>query len=343
MSRKITEFHLIVSANPKAYSNYNGMYAGELAGSVSAHCLHLEKEKKVIYHANIINKGIAYLADSKKLQDLIKQFGNEKTFDNKKVKISKYGFFYEAGTKIIKWIFEAEGLKTYREIYNEDKENPLKDYLPYFQREGIKERIKENDKKPDKRVWLLIKNIRQLAKPIQLNDFVLKPKNRSGKKLDVHVLQPNAYVTSKTKNINKLFNSAQKLKSNKLMSDALVEVIKGKKKFREIHVHNYFLYYLKQNGCYIKNEGKVIGGGRFDVFYRYNNKNYCVEFKLDADDNAPKQLKGYIDGIKKKNKLKKVNGIIICHNPSQKLCEEANKYNYEVLEYSVEMSVPGII
>lgn len=332
------KFHLIVAANTKAYSKEGGMWAGELAGSVEAHCLHINQRDSVIYHCNFRNQGLAHLRNRDILDKLIQNFNKSLKINNKKIRISQYGFFYVAGSGEIRWIFKAKGLKTYNEI--EKKE--LKEYLPYFQQYGIEERKKNKDYEPDEREWLLIKDIRLLKHPISCKKFHIYPSGKQKRLLKYQDIRPNAYVISAF-DVDKIFKYAEKLKDEKLMSNVLIEVLKAKDNLREKHIHKYFLYQLKRQGYYVINEGTV-KKGRFDIFYKdKKGKKFVIEFKLDADENSPEQLRKYIKELNKKGSKKRIKGVIICHNPTQKLIRNAKKYGYEVKEYYCKIYVPNLL
>lgn len=343
----LTKLHLIVAANPKAYSTVGGMTGGELVGTPEAFAFHLNSDSfqnsvrpGVFYSATIGNNGLAYYLpeDNKEKREqirneLLRNFGTPLKINGQQIVIDSKGFIYEPQRKNIRWQFEAEGLRNLNEIRTDEN---LQEYLI----NSHKIILSDRDWSKDELHWLLIRTLRKLKKPIEVDPFLIKPNYKKERTLRTLNIRPNAYVKLKK---GQRLPKADYENINKIESEILTEILSSKKKkFLEKTIHDIFKHRLFKKGFYIIDEGKT-SAGRFDIAFKDEMSNLkVVEFKIGmADDETLKQLLGYMKKIEKSDG-KDVIGIIVARDCKPLTLEKCKQKGIEFYPYRLKLNFPGL-
>lgn len=338
------EYHLILPANPD-----KGHSAGESAGSVLAHWFHLKKLKDrgvkegVMWFWHFQDTGIAErmrfrprLTERKEIKLPLATVIN-----GQEIKISDIGFIYEGNHRFthapssIAWQFRADKI-----IIPEKVNESLEEYeafVPYFRRVYL-----NWDDYSDER-WLLIRELKQLEKPIEMGaNGILKGFERhivSDRKfgnLKVNVLRKNVFAMYRGK-YPKLKDPDPIKELDRQLKRLLTS---PEKKLVERKVHEAFL--MKKiflEGCKLYDEGALGEEGVFDTLFQDKSGKYvAVEFKLEDEGSSAEQLKRYIRGIEE-NRRKwgieegaKIEGEIVCGNPQR---EELD--GFKVIEWRLSI------
>jgi hypothetical protein len=330
------EFRLIIPA--KVDSEFLGGWA---AGSINAHYFHYLRNRKVFWSQHFVKKGFGiYKKEVKKNWNNIR-FDLGKPYGD--ILVSNIGYFYKTGTGNITWQYKLEKIIHKSEIAPEEIK-----YIPSFRK------IYYDDPMGHDRCWFLISEMKKLRTPVNClksDDFGFLNK------------QGSVPITGSHLRRNCFANKFPIIDEDDLIEPDLEElkdlhikewIIKGIKdrelRFHEANLQDAILVELLSKGYIFSKEG-VVGEkgsnerGRYDFLLQKNGLYYAIETKLIDDENAPAQLKDYIDKIIKKGKIpeEKIRGIIICGIASIETKEKAEKRKYKVLEYKININIPSII
>jgi len=330
------EFRLIIPA--KVYSNWSGGWA---AGSINAHYFHYLKNHKVFWYQHFSKKGFGVLKrEIKRNWDFLRFNLGKKTG---KAFISDIGYFYKTGTGNVTWQYKLEKIIEQNEI----APNELQ-YIPSFRK------IYYDDPIGHDGYWFLLSEMKKLREPIKClygNEFSFLRKNGPVPITGSH-LRRNCF-TSKFPAIDKEDLIEPKLEE---LGDLHLKewIIKGfkssKERFHESNLQDAILVELLRKGYVFSKEGVVTEKesdekGRYDFLVRKKGIYYAIETKLLDDPNAPEQLEEYITKIIKRGEIQKdkIKGVIICGRASSETREKAEKKEFKVLEYKININIPSII
>ena len=241
----------------------------------------------------------------------------------------------------LSWQFKLEGIFLEKELTEDQRES----YIPSFRKIYFGEGA----------YWILISDMKKIKTPLKFIE---------GKSFGF--LQPNSNVPKSPRSTDILNNSFvvkfpnlknQELfepKTEDLLDDHLKELLKygQKDKFREENVQRAFFHKLRmeEETFQFAKEGVLSideqRKGRYDFLIRKDDKFLAFEFKLDDDPGAAQQLEEYIDSISKKHSIPKhkIQGYIVCGNPSKETLNEANlsNRNYQVKTYKIALELPWL-
>lgn len=335
------EYHLILPANPN-----NEHAAGESAGSVLSHWFHLKKlqdkgvkEPGVMWFWHFQDTGIKERSEFNLAEINENKLPLVKRINDEEVKISDVGFIFEANHRFtpyrssIAWRFRASSILSPQKVNNSLKN--YENFIPFFRKTYL-----NWDEYSDQK-WLLIKELKQLEKPVRVSDGVLNGfkrfyhNNQEFGNLKVNILQKNVFAI--------LSEGYPKLKDPNPSEELDLQLKKlltsiAKDKLNERMIHEAFLMQKLSEGCKIFDEGQVVSG-RFDtLFQEPSGRIVAVEFKLGEEGTSAAQLKSYINDIKKNKQKwgieedKDISGEIICGNPRKKYLEgfKVSKWNLSI-------------
>ncbi len=335
-------YSLILAAKPN--KNYT---AGWLAGSVSAHLIACELNGKVFWFCPVqLGRGVK---DSDK--DIFKRMINKivrekikvgKSYDG--LKLSRYGYFYDADFSQVSWRFELE--KIFQGNHFNDKPKEKEDYKEYF---AFRDVYLEYEKKDAENCyWFLISNIQKIKNPIKKtkigsgtyklpgfkfnNGVLLTVHFRWGGAVFVHAIPEACHKTEEVKAEDEIDSYLKQFFLTKL----------PKKNLREKAIQQAFAINLmnqKFPNWSLTMEDKLKSGKRTDILFRdENGALVVVEIKRGNNDDPVTQLKNYIDELKTKHKKENIRGIVICGNKTPELEEKAKKEGFEIIEYSISVN-----
>lgn len=334
------EFRLIVHM-VQGKNFIAGPYAG-LGIAYYRHSKSEESDGKVILDINISRRGFGKYKPVIKIWEMLMQKPDQFIkCDNDLIKISKIGYIYESKVKGITWQFNLEEILNFDNMSKLEKKEYMKFYPKYIRDKWKKYSNFPGGYKP------LVSNLKKLKTPITVDDdrankFKKYSQENRAKNLLTIGRGGNTLVHKWPKLYVKDFYEDIELDGEFIIDQYLKTILE------EATIHEIIETILIEKQYYVVHEGSV-GKGRFDFLVKDNNEDYfAIEVKIGNGNRAAKQLYGYITKLKNNPDLfeipnkAKINGIILCGNPSEKARKEADDYGYQVWTYNLGIKIPEL-
>jgi len=328
--------------------------AGPYAGLGIAYCRHAKSEEsdgKVILDIKISRRGFGRYKPVTKIWEMLMQKPDQFIkYDSDLIKISKIGYIYESKEKGITWQFNLEAILNFEDMSKIEKKEYMKFYPKYIRDKWKNDPHFPGDYKP------LVSNLKKLKTPITVDDdrankFKKYSQENRAKNLLTIGRGGNTFVHKWPKlYVNDFYKDVEL--DSKFTIDQYLKTILEKPptepKAMEATIHEIIETMLIEKQYYVVHEGSV-GKGRFDFLVKDKNEDYfAIEVKIGNGNRAAKQLSGYITKLKNNPDLfeipknAKINGIILCGNPSEKARKEADDYGYQVWTYNLGIKIPEL-
>lgn len=324
--------------------------AGPAAGLGVAYYEHTTKNEsngKVILDINISRRGFGeYKPDYAIWETLMENPGEFVKYKDSLIKISKTGYIYES-KRGITWQFKLEKILNFEEMSKTGKKKYLK-YYPTF----IRTQLRDKPLFPD-RYKPLVSHLKKLKKPISSDDEKSKEFIKYSQHFKVKNLFPitqggNTFIHRWQKLSKEDFENESELDSKYFIDQNLKTILEKPPTERgalESTIHDIIKRKLLEKQYYFVDEGSV-GKRRFDFLFRDKTGEYfAIEVKIGEGVGAAKQLFRYISKLEKNPSKydirsdEKINGIILCADPSEKTKKEADKYGYNVWTYKLGLKI----
>ncbi|MBC2698707.1 MAG: hypothetical protein HF976_01830 [ANME-2 cluster archaeon] len=357
------EFRLVMYVNPTESS---GFWGGRAAASPLAYYYATKK------HSNVVLGGKIFLKGFGKYHQYIKDFFDKNEIfnlpkeidcDGEKIVLSNYGYFYQSNDPLFRR-FTENGIY-WRYTINRIGKRNLFDEEEYSNFLLPSTKIgSENEKyDPDNSEWnAIISELKLLKNPINSqgsNQTTFKIYNGKNKEINFfrngkpYIPRNNVFAHLNKKDMwreldNKLnFESEDVLKPINVIDSNIKN-----SRIKESLVHEAIKVLVAEKGWFINSEKKV-GDGRVDFIIKKSEKDsfLIIEVKLFDNPDAVEQLEDYIDAItsnldenqkntelfwfwnNEKNRMNKLEGIILCAYPPTKTIKECRGKKLKIWTY----------
>lgn len=324
--------------------------AGPAAGLGVAYYEHTTKNEsngKVILDINISRRGFGeYKPDEAIWETLMEKPGEFVKYKDSLIKISKTGYIYES-KRGITWQFKLEKILNFEEMSKTGKKKYLKYYPTFIRTRWKNEAYFPDGYKP------LVSHLKKLKKPISPNDersngFIKYSQYSTDKNLFPIIQGGNTFIHRWQKLSKEDFEKESELDSKYFIDQKLKTILEKPPTERgalESTIQDIIERKLIEKGYYFVAEGTT-GKKRFDFLFKDKYEKYfAIEVKIGEGAGATKQLFKYISKLEKNLSKydipsdEKINGIILCADPSEKTKKEANKYGYDVWTYKLGLKI----
>ena len=242
----------------------------------------------------------------------------------------KSGYFYEASRHAITYQFEiirfidwsnVDELDYFMEEFARD-EPELEEarFVPDFRFMDLIAILEEFETRKQARyIGILIKAIYPLEKPVDPRDLVKVSDNKPIQTLAAVRAHPIVYTSSKVR------PKKQEIDSKGFIHSHIRKIIDDGR-FDEKDIEDMLEYILYETDCELVYRQSSLEKGRIDIVYKKGQTYYAIELKRkSADISTLSKMQTYMEGVNKKYRPDKLEGIIICETASKGLEEAVTK------------------